>query len=157
MSQNPKYGRAEPAGETNVSGPAIDMFDGNPVPPSFGKTKIPVTALQGPTLNFAPDVLALQLRLTLRPGTTPEQAALDLFRLYAAVNQADLSHGGAGLLPRDASCAEPQANGSVSVTFQPADPHGAAERLAGVASAITELVKFASVEACEARVVAVAA
>jgi hypothetical protein len=156
MSQNPKYGRAAPARVTNVSGPPINMLEGIPVPPNLGKTEVPVSAIQGPTLDFAPDVLALQLRLTLRPGTTPEQAALDLFRLCAAVNQVDASQGGTGLLPREAASAEPPVNGSLWVTFQPADPLGAAERLASVASAIAGLVNYASVQACEAKVVAVA-
>jgi hypothetical protein len=133
------------------------MLDGSSAPPNLGKTEVPVSAIPGPTLDFAPDVPVLQLRLPLRPGSTPEQTALDLFRLYAAVNQADVGQGGTGLLPREAASAEPSANGSLWVTFQPADPHGAAERLDRVASALTELVNYASVEICEAKVVAVAA
>ncbi len=84
--------------------------------------------------------------------------ALDLFRLYTAVNQLELSRRGAGLVPDDASGADAPSNGTLRVTFKPVEPDGAAERLAVIVSAIGEaLKKYPSIERCEAIVVPVAA
>jgi hypothetical protein len=136
---------------------AIDMSDGQPLPSNLGKTVVPVHVLPELAVDFGPKVAALELRLTLRPDATPGQVALDLFRLYAAVNALELNLGGSGLLPRDASHDAAPSNGTLSVTFKPANNDGAAERLATVVNAIQGAQDYSSVQRCEAKLVSVAA
>jgi hypothetical protein len=157
MTANFNYGKAAVGPVTILSDMPIDMSEGQPLPPTLGKTEVPVCMIQGPTLDFGPTVPALQLRLTLRPEATPGQVALDLFRLYAAVNELELSHHGAGLMPGDAVHDETPPNGTLSVTFKPAARDGAAERLATVVSAIHDAQDYPSLQRCEAMVVSVAA
>jgi hypothetical protein len=157
MTVNRKYGRTELAPVTTLPELAIDMSEGQPVPTNLGKTEVPVCVIQGPTLDFEPTVPALQLCLTLRPGATPAQVAVDLFRLYAAAIRLELSQGGTGLLLEEISCDEPSCHGSLQVTFKPSDLRGAAERLAGVVSAIHGVLDYPSLQRFEAKVVAVAA
>src|SRR5262249_32693892 len=118
MNPKRKYGETE-FGPVNIL-PAltIDMSGGQPLPPKLGETEIPVNVLPELAFDMSPDDIlpVLQLRLTLRPGATPGQVALDLFRLYAAINQSDLSQQGSGLLPGEASCEETTSNGTLSVT-----------------------------------------
>src|SRR5439155_20136165 len=121
---------------------------------ALGKTEVPVVVL--PELAFdmtaTEPVPSLQMTLTLRPGATPGQVALDLFRLYAAVNQLELSQHGAGLIPDDAACESTANAGTMRVTFRPADPNGAAVRLATVVSAMSGVLKYPSIVRCEAKV-----
>lgn len=91
----------------------FDFSEGQPLAPTLGKTDRPVSilpelVLEGRPTGAAP---ALQLSLSLQPGTAPGEAALDLFRLYTAVNQLDVSHHGAGLIVDEARCDIPQTSG----------------------------------------------
>ena|SRR5438128_9182259 len=157
MTPTFNYGKTVVGPVTILSDMPIDMSEGQPLPPNLGKTEVLVRVIQGPTLDFGPAVPALQLRLTLRPEATPGQVALDLFRLYAAVNHLELSHQGAGLLPGEAIHDETASNGTLSVTFKPALRDGAAERLASVVRAIHGAQDYPSLQRCEAMVVSVAA
>jgi len=133
---------------------AFDLSEGHPLPATLGQTESPVVLL--PELAFdlsaAEPVPSLQMTLTLRPGATPGLVALDLFRLYAAVNQLELSEHGAGLIPDDASCESTTNDGTMRATFRPADPNGAANRLGMVVSAMSDALKYPSVVSCEAKV-----
>src|SRR4051794_70636 len=72
-----------------------------PIDPSVkcGKAEGPVRLL--PSLEFdlteQKASAALQLVVQLREEASPEQVSVDLFRLYAAINELELSYGGAGL------------------------------------------------------------
>jgi hypothetical protein len=157
MTPKSNCGQTALAPETILPELAIDMSEGQRLPSSLGKTEVPVHVLPEMAVDFGLTVAALQLRLTLRPEATPGQVALDLFQLYAAVNQVELSLGGAGLLPRDATDEAATANGTLSVTFQPANLDGAAERLAAVATAINGAKDYPSLQRCDAKLISVAA
>jgi hypothetical protein len=135
----------------------IDMSGAQPLRPTLGKTEVPVSVVLGPTLDFSHTVPALKLRLTFRPEATSEQVALDVFRLYAAINQFDLSNKGGGLLPDEVSREEPTSNGTLSITFRLTEPVGAEERLEAVVQAINLFQEYPSLQRCEARVISVAA
>jgi hypothetical protein len=139
MTPDNEYGRTEFAPVTILLELAIDMFEGKELPPNLGKTEVPVHVVQGPTLDFAPTVPVLQLRLIFREGATPEQVAEDICRLFIGMNRVDLSHQGAGLLPGEISREGPTSNGTFSVTLKPAELNGAVERLARIASAISQV------------------
>jgi len=130
---------------------AMDMAEGQSLLSNLGKTEVPVHVLPELPLDWCPTVPILRLQLTFRPGAAPWQVSLDVFRLYAAVNQLDLSLHGAGLMPAEAFNEEPTSNGTISVTFKPAEAHGAAERLALVVSAINEVQNYPSLLRCEAK------
>src|SRR5436305_2031607 len=133
MTPDRKYGKAE-LGPINIL-PELtwDMFEGKPIPPGLGKTETPVTVLPEMACDFASEdtTPVLQLSVCLRPEAIPVQIALDLFRLYAAVHQLELSLGGRGLIPSGHANGTP-AGTSLSVTFKPTDPTGAADRLASL-------------------------
>lgn len=167
MSREQEYGRAVPVPVDHLPELAFDMAGDRPAPSGLGKTDAPVSIL--PELPFdlqrAEPVPALQLSLQLRPGMTPTEVALDLFRLYTAVNQLELTHLGAGLILADALCDATPTNGEIQVTLKPADPSGAAERLTKIVSVINGAaaikagvrLEYRSIERCEAKVVQVAA
>jgi hypothetical protein len=157
MTPESAYGQTAPASVTILPELAIDMSEGQSLPSELGKTEVPVHVLPELALDFGASVPALRLQLTLQPGVPPWQVSLDLFRLYAAVNQLDLSLHGAGLLPVEASYEAPASNGTFSVTFKPGEAHGAAERLARVVSAIKEMQDYPSLLRCEAKLVSIAA
>jgi hypothetical protein len=152
-----KYGRTTPGPVIMLPELAIDMSEGRPLPSNLGRTEVPMSVIEGLPLDLGSTVPALQLRLTLRTGATPGQVAVDLFRLYAAVNQLDLTQGGTGLMPGEATYDEPTANGTLWVTFRPADPQGATGRLVRIISAINQVHDFASLKGLEAKVVSVGA
>jgi hypothetical protein len=157
MAPQPEYGRTTLAPVNVLPEMPLDLSEVQPLPADLGKTDTPVHVLPELALDFRPTVPALRLQLTLRAGAAPGQVSLDLFRLYAAVNQLDLSLHGAGLLPGEAAYDEQPPNGTLSVTFKPAEPHGAAERLAHVVSAINAAQAYPSLLRCEAKVVSIAA
>jgi hypothetical protein len=157
MTFKSKYGQAAAAPVNILPELTIDLSSGQSLPSNIGKTAAPVHILPELAVDFGPTVPALHLHLTLRPGVSPAQVACDLFRLYAAVNQLDLDLDGAGLLPLEASYEEPPSDGAVWVTFEPAEPLGAGERLARVVTAIKEIDDYPSLMRCEAKVVAIAA
>jgi hypothetical protein len=157
MTHKANYGRTAIAPTTILPELATDLSTGQAGTPNPGQTEVPVHVLPEWAVEFGPTVPALQLRLTLKPGAAPGQVALDLFRLYAAVNRAELGQAGAGLLPGEASADEPTAPGTVSVIFKPADPQGAAQRLAMVVSALQGAPDYPSLEGWEAKVISVAA
>jgi hypothetical protein len=133
------------------------MSAGRAKPAELGKTEVPVHVLPELALDFGLTVPALHLQLTLRPDVPPWRVSLDLFRLYAAANQLDLSLHGAGLLAAEAACEERAPEWTVSVIFKPAEPHGAEERLARVIGAIQEVRDYPSLLRCEAKVVTITA
>jgi hypothetical protein len=154
MTPNHPYGQTEPAPVYVLPELAFDLSEGQPLSATLGQTEVPVVVL--PELAFdmsaTEPVPSLQITLSLRTGAAPGQVALDLLRLYAAVNQLELSQHGAGLIP-DAAAWDSTANdGTMRVTFRPADPNGAALRLANVVSAMSDALKFPSIVRCEAKV-----
>jgi hypothetical protein len=157
MTPESEYGQTAPAPVTILPELALDLSEGQPLLSDLGKTDVPVHGLPELALDFGPTVPALHLQLTLRAEVPPGLVSLDLFRLYAAVNQLDLSLHGAGLLPGEASYEDQTPNGTLSVTFKPAEPHGAAERLARVVSAINAAQNYPSLLRCEAKVISIAA
>jgi hypothetical protein len=157
MDQNTNYGRTAFGPVVVLPEQVMDMSEGQPLPAPLGKTGVPVHVLPAWEVDFGPTVPAMFLRLTLKPGATPAEVVRDLFRLYAAVNQLDLGQQGSGLLPCEAICEEPPSKGILSVTFKPANPQGAAERLAMVVRAIQGTAKdYPSLQGCEAMVGSVA-
>src|SRR5947208_1111028 len=121
MTPNHKHGQTEPAPVHVLPELAFDLSEGQPLAATPGQTEVPVVVL--PELAFdmsaTEPVPSLQMTLTLRPGATPGQVALDLFRLYAAVNQLELSQHGAGLIPDDTACESTANAGTMRVTFRP--------------------------------------
>ncbi len=154
MPTNRDYGQTELAPVQVLSEIVFDLSEGQPLPATLGKTEMPVVVLPEVAFDMRPTepVPSLQLTLSLRPGATPGQVALDLFRLYAAVNQLELSEHGAGLIPDDASCESTTNDGTMRVTFRPADPKGAAGRLAIVVTSMGDRLKCDSIVRCEAKV-----
>jgi hypothetical protein len=109
------------------------------------------------------EVPVLQLSLSLRPGATTEEVALDLFQLYRAVNLLELSYRGAGLTPNDALWEVTPTGGKMRVTFKPTNPSGSLERLTrlvrtinGAANNPTDVdivLTYRSIARCEAQVI----
>jgi hypothetical protein len=157
MTPKSEYGQTAAAPVNILPELPIDMSDGQALSPVLGKTEVPVHVLPELALDFGPTVPALHLQLTFRPGVPASRVSCDLFRLYAAVNQLDVSLNGAGLSPVAASCEEHTADGTLSVTFKPGDPDGAGERLARIASAVKVVSDYPSLASCEAKVVSIAA
>ncbi len=62
------------------------------------------------------------------------------------------TEGWLGLSTDDASCASTANDGTRHGTFRPADPNGAAGRLATVVSAMSNALKHPSIVRCEAKV-----
>jgi hypothetical protein len=157
MVSRSKYGRTAVAPALVLPEMALDLSEGQQLSTTLGKTEVPVQVLPELAMDFGPTVPVLQLRLTLKPGAAPGQVALDLFRLYTAINRFDLSQSGAGLLPEEASYDEPISGGTLSVIFKPANPQGASERLETVISSLGGAQDYPSLQHCEAKVVSVAA
>jgi hypothetical protein len=110
----------------------FDLSDGKPLPQGLGTTDVPVVVL--PELAF--DLQAVPvLQVTVRPEATPVQIGYDLYRLYLALNQLDLSLSGNGLLP-DEDTPRKTTNGSCTLTFKPNRPEGAAQRFVQMAKLI---------------------
>jgi hypothetical protein len=56
MTPDRKYGKTAPAPVTILPASEIDMSDGKPLPANLGKTEVPVTVIEGPTLDFGPEM-----------------------------------------------------------------------------------------------------
>jgi hypothetical protein len=154
MTHEPTCGKTAVAPVSVLPELAIDLSEEGTVPVQLGKTAVPVQALPELAIDFESTLPALHLELSLRSGVPGWQVSLDLFRLYAKLNQLELSLHGSGLLPAKATSASGE---RVSVTFMPANPIGAAERLARIVSAINDLEDCPAVLRCEAKIVSVAA
>jgi hypothetical protein len=90
----------------------------------------------------------------VRAGAAPGEVALDLFRLYAALNELERSYHGAGLTPGASHCDATPTNGILHVIFKPADPDGAEERLTRLAETIQSAIgHYPCIERWEAKVV----
>jgi len=163
MSENPRIGQTASAPVHILPRLEWDMSEGQTLPADLGETWIPVTFLPEQSFDLQPSlpVLTLQLKLHLRDQTPPGELALDLFRLYTAVNRLELSQARAGLTPYDASCDLIPTGGTMRVSFTPIDPTGAAERLTTLAETINGTVNFDGflgrpawcITRCEAQVV----
>jgi hypothetical protein len=157
MTPKPEYGKTIPAPTVVLPELETDMTKGQPLPSSLGKTEVPVHVLQELATDFGPTVPALHLEVTLQPEAAPWDVSVDLFRLYAAINDLDLSLHGGGLFPGEASCEERVSNATFSVTFRPAAVDGAAERLARLVRAVNETKNYPTLLKCEAKIVSIAA
>jgi hypothetical protein len=167
MTPDPEQGRTVPVPVINLPELVFDLSEGHPLPSPLGKTEAPVHILPGLTFDLQPaePTPALQLNLLVRPEATPAELALDLLRLCMTVNQLERGDRGAGLVLEEALCNATVTNGTIRVTFKPADPTGATERLTklvqminGESSKASAIVpRGQSIESCEARVVRVAA
>lgn len=74
MTPHRKCGQTAPAPVTILPALAIDMSDGKPLPANLGKTEVPVTVIEGPTLDLGAEVFhgaAEPCRQTPHP---PDQA-----------------------------------------------------------------------------------
>jgi hypothetical protein len=164
MTPDQEYGRTAPAPVHVLPELTFDLAEGRPLPATLGKTTAPVHVLPELAFDLRPGEPGpvLQLTVSLRPGATPGEVALDLFRLYRVLNQLELSQRGGGLIPVDALCDVTPTDGTIRVTFRTADPDGAAERLTKLVSAINgaaggppnELTPYRSIERWKAQVVA---
>jgi hypothetical protein len=57
MTPDRKYGQTAPAPVTILPALEIDMSDGKPLlPANLGKAEVPVTVIEGPTLDFGAEV-----------------------------------------------------------------------------------------------------
>ncbi len=167
MAPNREHGRAVPVSAVPLPELAFDLAEGAASSLPAGRTETPVNVLpelvcerQGVTPG-----LVLQLSLHLRSQAGPGEVALDLFRLFVAVNQLDASFRGTGLIPDDAQC-EALAGGRMRVVLRPREPDGAAGRLARLAEAINTAANppalaqqppYRSIERWEAKVLPSAA
>jgi hypothetical protein len=167
MNPHEEYGQTTPVPVNILPELAWDVSEGQPLPTTLGKTEAPVVILPELVCDLKPvePVPALQLRLSLRTGSPPGEVALDLFRLYTALNQLELSHRGSGLTLEDALCDVLPTNGTMRITFKPTDPNGAADRLTELVRVINEMSTnepglrqpYRSIERWEAQMVPVAA
>src|SRR5262249_7430716 len=134
MEPKRNFGKAEAAAVQVLPDLAIDFAESNPLPSLLGKTDTPVHLL--PELAFDLQSLpALCVTVHVRAEATPTQIGYDLYRLYVALNQLDLSLNGTGLTP-DEPTALSSSNGSCTVTFRPNRPEGAAQRFTQIADLI---------------------
>lgn len=154
MAEHPKYGRCDFAEVVPLPELVFDLSGGGPLE-GLGQTDMPVHNL--PPMAFdllAPAAPVLVLSVSPRPGASAGEIALDLFALYDAANKLELSHQGGGLRPAgDGEVAE---EGTVRLTFVPAEPEGAGERLGKVAAALNAAAAegrpYRAIDRCEARV-----
>jgi hypothetical protein len=169
MSADRALGRTIPDSVHNLPEVVFDFSEAQEVGCAVGKTEMPVRLL--PELAFDLDsggsVTILQLTLSLRSGSTREEVALDLFRLYAALNHLERSHGGSGLSPNDAAFDATVSGGELRVRFTPTERSAAPERLARLVRAINgtagapsdcdAIFGYRSIETCAAQVIQSAA
>ena len=115
---------------------AFDLAEGKPLPgpAQLGKADMPVRVLEELAFDLQ-SLPVLQVTVQVRAEATPTQIGYDLYRLYVALNQLDLSLNGHGLTPDEATPLA-TSNGSCTVTFRPNRPEGAAQRFAQMADLI---------------------
>src|SRR5437870_4958717 len=99
MTSHDEHDQTAPGPVHLLAEQVFDFSEGQPLTLALGKTDAPVRILPELVFDLRPagSVPALQLSLSLQPGIAPGEAALDLFRLYTAMNQLDVSHHGSGL------------------------------------------------------------
>lgn len=131
-----KYGRTEIA-PINVLEPVeVDFSAGPPMPPKLGQTEAPVNILPVLEIDLSEPAPALALTFRLRPGVSPAAVAVDLFAVWKALNEYELSVGGSGLKPGEARDEQTAGGTVIRLVLTPADPVGAADRLAQLAAAV---------------------
>ena len=156
MAEHPEYGRTEFGEVIPLPELPFDLSGGQSLE-GLGKTDIPVQNLPGVTFNFSEpqETPVLELSLYLRSGITSGEAALDLFRLCAAVNELALSHDGAGLRPTSRGDFT-ETEGKLRVVFAPAGPEWPREQLQKIVAAInaqaSDAPRYSAIERYEARV-----
>jgi len=168
MKADRAMGRTIPMTVHNLPEVVFDFSEAPQPGAAVGKTEMPVRLL--PALAFDLDsgggVAILQLTLSLRSDSTREEVAMDLVRLYAAINRLELSHGGSGLTPNDAVFDAKAAGGELRISFTPTERSSAPERLARLVRSINQVtgdhsdsavLAYRSIETCAARVVQSAA
>ena len=99
-------------------------------------------------------VLTLSLREGEKP--TPEQLSLAIGKLHWSINELDLATGGTGLY-LEVDPYDPRASDvKIGLSFKPAEPSGADERLRHLADRINQDSALipAPFERCEARIAA---
>jgi len=160
MTPKRRYGQTMMGPVHNLPDLVIDFAEGQELPAGLGKTEAPVRNLPDLEIDFddAAHTPMLQLTLALREGENApaKKLAVDLVRLFAVVNELELSAGGAGLEFDDASCDAVDDDGKIRICLKPADPNGAEERLRVLVDRINQDAALipASFERCEARIAA---
>jgi hypothetical protein len=156
MSADPNHGQTVPAPVNVLPAQVFDLSEGCSVLPDMGKTGVPVNVLPALEFDLGSRQLASALQLTVhvRGEVPPGELALDLFRLYAAVHQLEVSYHGGGLVLDDSRCDASPTNGVVRVTFIPTEPNGAEERLAKLVDALQGAeAQYPGINRLEAQVV----
>jgi hypothetical protein len=156
VAEQPRYGRAVIGEVIPLPELAFDLSEGRSLE-GLGRGDAPVHILPEVAFDLSePEgAPALELCLYLRPGKTSGEVALDLFRLYAAVNELELSHHGGGLRPTSGGDFT-ESERRLRVTFIPTAPEGARERLQKIVAVIntpvSEPPRYPAIERYEARV-----
>jgi hypothetical protein len=160
MPKEEHHGKSE-FGPTNIL-PPIEFDFTSSEDTAYGKSELvtEVHVLPPLTVDLTPEVSrpALRLTLRLRPTATPAEIAYDLFRLYAALNEYELSLGGSGLKFDESHGGSPTADGRVMLTFVLLTPDNAVQRIGELVKRINENVRVmfpasGVIEACEASLV----
>lgn len=138
MSPNDKYSRAVPVRVNHLPEVVFDASGGRPADANAPRV------VPGPTVIFPeqsfdmtpPPALALTFRL--RTDASPAAVAVDLFAVWKVLNEYELRLRGSGLTPGEARD-EQTADGTViRLVLTPADPTGAADRLAKLVAVVNE-------------------
>jgi hypothetical protein len=169
MTVNREFGRTIADPVRNLPEVVFDLSAGVPRAAGLGRTEVPMRLLPEAAFDLQParGTAALQITVSLRPDATREEVALDLFRLYAAVNRLELSERGSGLTPEDASFETSVTGWEMRIRFTPTEPAGASERLARLVRTINGTVNnpvnvevaspYRSIERCAAQLIQAAA
>jgi hypothetical protein len=169
MTPDGELGRTIPDPVRNLPEVLFDFSAAVQRTVALGRTQVPMRLLPEVAFDLqpAPATAVLQITVSLRPDATREEVALDLFRLYAAVNRLELSDRGSGLTPYDASFEAGATGGEMRIRFTPTEPSGASERLARLVRTINRTInnpvaveaalQYRSLEQCAAQVIQAAA
>jgi hypothetical protein len=136
MTFDPKnLGRAVPVPVHHFPAVEFDMTAGRGVDPGMARA-VPVPVHHFPAVEFdmTAGVPSLALTLRRRPDADPAFVEADVRAVWDAVNAFDRSLGGMGLAPVNVV----EGGDVIRLTFTPADPAGAADRLAKLAAAVNE-------------------
>jgi hypothetical protein len=81
----------------------FDMSEGRSLPPNLEKVEVRMILLPEMVLEMEPIPRGpvLHLNLSARPEVAPGEVALDLVRIYAAVNHLEMRHHGGWLVARE--------------------------------------------------------
>ena len=130
----------------------------------FGKTDFgTVVVLPEWPIDMAEteSVPMLQVTVQFRPEVSAVQMGVDLYRLWSALNQYELSLRGGGLKPVESTSGVGE-NSTCRLTYRPAQAEGAGERFAHIVERINDSAQVAislpvSIARCEAACVRSAA